>query len=89
MMRHDDLPDPSALLASLLSLMTGFVRTGSPLHATLISRQIAYLHYYPDSQISPLLKSVARRVRSDWEQLRVTLPGCNGANGLSERVELR
>jgi hypothetical protein len=88
MVRYDDLPDSSALLASLLSLMTGSVRTGSPLHATLISRQIAYLQYYPDSQISPPLKSVASRVRYDWEQLRVTLPGCSGANDFSERAEL-
>jgi hypothetical protein len=87
-MNSDDLPDPGALIASTLSLMTGFVRTGCPRQATLVSRQLAYLQCYPDSQISPVLKSVARRLRAEWEQVLFTLPGSGGANGLVEIAKL-
>jgi hypothetical protein len=87
-MNSDDLPDPGALIASTLSLMTGFVRTGCPRQATLVSRQLAYLQCYPDSQISPVLKSVARRLRAEWEQVLFTLPGSGRANGLVEIAKL-
>jgi hypothetical protein len=87
-MNSDDLPDPGALIASTLSLMTGFVRTRCPRLATFVSRQLAYLQCYPDSQISPVLKSVARRLRAEWEQVLFALPGSGGACGLVERAEL-
>jgi hypothetical protein len=88
MTEDNDLPDPAALLASTLSLMTGFVRTGCPRQATLVSRQLAYLQCYPDSQITPVLKSVARRLRAEWEQLLFTLPNSGGADGLLEMAKL-
>jgi hypothetical protein len=87
-MKQDDLPDPGALIASILSLMTGFARTGCRRQATLVSRQLACLQCYPDSQISPVLKSVARRLRAEWEQVLFTLPGSGGANGLVEIAKL-
>ena len=77
--RLADLPDPAALLASTLSLMTGFIRTGCPRQATLVSRQLAYLQTYPDSQMPPILKSVARRLRTEWEQVLFALPQAGGA----------
>jgi hypothetical protein len=64
-MNSDDLPDPGALIASILSRMTGFVRTGCPCQAMLVSRQLACLQCYLDSQISPDLKSVARKLRAE------------------------
>lgn len=73
-MDSDDLPDPAALLASTLSLMTGFIRTGCPRQATLVSRQLTYLQCYPDSEMPPILKSVARRLRTEWEQVLFALP---------------
>ncbi len=87
-MNSDDLPDPGALLASTLSLMTGFVRTGCPRQATLVSRQLAYLQCYPDSQMPPILKSVARKLRDEWEQVLFTLPNSGGADGLLEMAKL-
>ncbi len=88
MNKHEDLPDPDALIASTLSLMTGFVRTGCPRQATLVSRQLTYLQCYPDSQMPPILKSVARRLRAEWEQVLLTLPNSGGADGLVEMAKL-
>jgi hypothetical protein len=88
MQSHDDLPDPGALIASTLSLMTGFVRTGCPRQATLVSRQLAYLQCYPDSRMPPILKSVARKLRAEWEQVLFTLPHSGGADGLVEAAKL-
>lgn len=73
-MDPEELPEPAALLASTLSLMTGFVRSGCPRHARLILRQLAYLQSYPDTFVPPVLKTVARRLRGEWEQVVFALP---------------
>lgn len=73
-MDSDDLPDPAALLASTLSLMSAFARSGCPRQATLIIRQLAYLQSYPDHCVPPLLKQVSQRLRAEWEQLLFALP---------------
>ena len=72
--RIEDLPDPAALMASTLSLMTSFIRTRCPRQATLIVRQLAYLQNYPDALAGPVLKAVARRLHGEWEQLLFALP---------------
>lgn len=70
-MKHDprDLPDPHALLASLLSLMTGFAHTRCPRQAVLVHRQLAYLQSFPDGLMPPPLKAVANRLQGEWERL--------------------
>lgn len=67
--RCDDLPDPHALLASLMSLMTGFAHTRCPRQAMLVRRQLAYLQSFPDGLIPPPLKAVASRLEGEWERL--------------------
>jgi hemoglobin/transferrin/lactoferrin receptor protein len=47
------LPDPSALLASLLNLMTRFSCLGCPQQALLIQRELALPQHYPDEQLAP------------------------------------
>lgn len=54
------LPDPSALLASLLNLMTRFSCLGCPQQALLIQRELALLQHYPDEQLAPLIKQVGQ-----------------------------
>lgn len=66
---RDALPDPHALLASLLSLMTGFAHTRCPRQAVLVHRQLAYLQSFPDGLMPPVLKAVARRLEDEWARL--------------------
>lgn len=73
MSNKSDLPDATALMASLLSLMTRFSCLGCPQQAVLIRRELALLQSYPDSQIPPLLKGVARRLEDEWTQLHFAI----------------
>lgn len=67
------LPDPSALLASLLSLMTRFSCLGDPAQAQLIRRELALLRRYPDDQVPSLLKQVGERLEQEWAQLHFAI----------------
>lgn len=67
------LPDPSALLASLLNLMTRFSCLGCPQQAALIREELALLQAYPDDQLAPLLKQVGRRLEGEWSQLHMAI----------------
>ena len=68
-MPSTEVPDADALLASLLSLMTKFSCLGCPQQAQLIQRELKLLQSYPDQSVAPLLKSVARRLEHEWQQL--------------------
>ncbi|MFZ2853795.1 MAG: hypothetical protein WAZ34_06755 [Rhodocyclaceae bacterium] len=68
-----NLPDATALMASLLSQMTRFSCLGCPQQAALIQRELALLQTYPDSQIPPLLKGVAKRLEGEWTQLHFAI----------------
>ena len=68
------LPDPSALLASLLNLMTRFSCLGCPQQALLIQRELALLQHYPDEQLAPLIKQVGQRLESEWGLLHLAIP---------------
>lgn len=76
----DDFPDPVALLASTLHLMTAYARTGCPGQVQLILRQLAFLQNYPDDRLPPLLKTVARRLGQEWQ-------GISFANTAAPRTE--
>lgn len=67
------LPDPSALLASLLNLMTRFSCLGCPQQAALIRKELALLQAYPDDQLAPLIKQVGQRLESEWSQLHLAI----------------
>ena len=58
-----------ALMASLLSLMTSFSCLGCPNQAIAIQHQLAMLQSYPDEEVSPSLKFIARQLESKWCQL--------------------
>lgn len=72
-MSKPKLPDPNALMASLLSLMTRFSCLGCPNQAVLIQRELTLLQSYPDSQIPPLLKEVAKHLEGEWKQLHFAI----------------
>lgn len=79
-----DLPDATALVTSLLSLMTRFSCLGCPQQALLIGHELALLQHYPDDQVPPLLKQVGRRLENEWQQLHAAIaddpvPGYSGA----------
>ncbi len=61
------LPHPSALIASLLSLMTRFSESADTSLAALIRRELALLQSYPEHDIPPLLKTVAQRLEGEWQ----------------------
>lgn len=86
--RIEDLPDPAALLASTLSLMTGFIRSNCPRQATLIVRQLAFLQHYPDALAGPVLKAVARRLHGEWEQVLFALPRAAGDSATADLAKL-
>ncbi len=71
---HADLPDPAALLASLMSLMTGFARVRCPRQVVMIERQLAYLGNYPEHLMPPILKAAAKRLRGEWQRVLFELP---------------
>lgn len=68
-----NLPDATALVASLLQLMTRFSCLGCPQQAAVIRRELAVLQRYPDDQVAPLLKEVARRLEGEWGQLHLAI----------------
>lgn len=70
----EPLPEPVALIGGLLSLMTGFARTGCPRQAVFIGRQLEFLQRYPDHLMPPPLKAVARRLQSEWAVVVRALP---------------
>jgi hypothetical protein len=81
------LPDASALLASLLKLMTRFSCLGCPQQADLIRRELALLQSYPDEQLPPVIKQTARALEQEWQQLHFALsddrlPGADGLQSL-------
>lgn len=67
------LPDASALIASLLSLMTRFSCLGCPQQAALIRKELALLQAYPDDQLAPLIKQVGQRLEDEWSQLHMAI----------------
>jgi len=67
------LPDPSALVASLLNLMTRFSCLGCPNQAALIRRELALFQSYPDELMPPLLKQVGLRLEQEWAQLHFAI----------------
>ncbi len=76
------LPDTAALLASLLSQMTRFSCLGCPQQAAQIRRELALLQGYPDEQIPPLLKQVARRLEAQWGELHLSIADENAPEAL-------
>ena len=67
------LPDASAMIASLLKLMTRFSCLGCPQQAALIRQELALLQAYPDDQLAPLIKQVGRRLEDEWSQLHLAI----------------
>jgi hypothetical protein len=54
------LPDPIALVASLMSMMTRFSCLGCPRIAGRIRHDLSVLQRYPDDAMPPLLKQWAQ-----------------------------
>lgn len=73
MMSQHQYPDPTALLASLLSMMTRFSCLGCPRLAERIRGNLALLRHYPDDDMPPLLKELALRLEHEWAQLHFAI----------------
>ncbi|MBW7902473.1 MAG: hypothetical protein H3C26_13410 [Rhodocyclaceae bacterium] len=67
------LPDPTALVAALMSMMTRFSCLGCPRLAGRIRRSLALLQHYPDDEMSPPLKQLAARLEREWAQLQFAI----------------
>ncbi|MBK8525338.1 MAG: hypothetical protein IPL58_15640 [Betaproteobacteria bacterium] len=72
-MKKHQRPDPTVLLASLLSMMTRFSCLGCPRLAGRIRRNLALLHHYPDKDMPPQLKELAQRLEHEWAQLHLAI----------------
>lgn len=72
-MPRPDLPEATALVASLLAQMTRFSCLGCPQLAAHIRRDLALFRGYPDAAMPPALKQIARRLEADWAQLHRSL----------------
>ncbi|MBI2306388.1 MAG: hypothetical protein HYU78_03715 [Rhodocyclales bacterium] len=68
--RRPQLPDPTTLVAALLTMMTRFSCLGCPRLAGRIRRNLALLRHYPDDEMPPLLKDLAGRLEREWAQLQ-------------------
>ncbi|MFZ5557336.1 MAG: hypothetical protein ACOZDY_11555 [Pseudomonadota bacterium] len=64
-----NLPDPAALLASALHLMTRHAQVGCPTQAQLVIRQLQAVESHPDASVPPLLREVCRRLVAQWYDL--------------------
>jgi len=66
-------PEASALIASLLTLMTRFSCLGCPTQALLIRKELGLLQSYSDQEVAPLLKDVAKRLDQKWATLHFAI----------------
>ncbi|MFC5300743.1 hypothetical protein [Azospira restricta] len=75
------LPDPSALVAALLTMMTRFSCLGCPRLAGRIRRNLALLQHYADDDMPPLLKALAQKLEREWAQLQFAISDAAGEPG--------
>lgn len=71
--RKPQLPDPTALIAALMTMMTRFSCLGCPRLAKRIRHNLALLQHYADSDMPPLLKQLAQRLEHEWAQLHTAI----------------
>lgn len=88
--RKPRLPDPVALIAALLAMMTRFSCLGCPRLAHRIRRNLALLRHYHDDEIPPLLKQAAQQLERDWAQLHAAISdspdSVSGIETTSDRI---
>ncbi len=63
------VPNPAALVASALHLMTRHAQSGCPTQAQLVIRQLQAVEAHPDASVPPLLREVCRRLVAQWYDL--------------------
>lgn len=71
--RRPQLPDPTTLVAALLTMMTRFSCLGCPRLAGRIRRNLALLQRYADADLPPLLKQLAQKLEGEWAQLQFAI----------------
>lgn len=64
-----NLPEPAAIVASALFLMTRHATTGCPCKAQMVIRQLEFLAQHPSEQVSPMLRQVCRKLIVEWHNL--------------------
>ena len=71
--RRPALPDPTSLIAALMTMMTRFSCLGCPRIAGRIRHDLSVLQRYPDDAMPPLLKQLAVRLEDEWAQLQAAI----------------
>ncbi|MCP5268836.1 MAG: hypothetical protein H6943_07340 [Zoogloeaceae bacterium] len=71
--RTPQLPEPTALIAALLTMMTRFSCLGCPRLAGRIRRNLALLQHYADTDMPPSLKQLAQHLEREWTQLHLAI----------------
>lgn len=82
------LPDPDALVAALLTMMTRFSCLGCPRLAGRIRRHLALLPHYADDEMPPLLKRLAARLEGEWAQLQQALADTDDTDAANAPADL-
>jgi hypothetical protein len=71
--RKLQLPDPVALIAALMTMMTRFSCLGCPRLANRIRRNLALLQHYTEDEMPPALKHTAQRLEREWAELHTAI----------------
>jgi hypothetical protein len=82
--RKPRLPDPTAIVAALMTMMTRFSCLGCSRLAGRIRRNLALLQHYADDDMPPALKSLAQKLEREWAQLQFAIS--DTADGLADEV---
>lgn len=83
------LPDPTAVVAALLAMMTRFSQLGCPRLAGRIRRNLALLQHYADDAMPPLMKQLAVRLEREWAELQHAISDTDtDADGSARRDRL-
>jgi len=64
-----DLPEPAAIVASIIHLMTRHAGSGCPRLGELVIRQLEFLERHPSGEVTPMLRHVCRSLIVDWHRL--------------------
>lgn len=66
MQQNHELPEPAAIVASVIHLMTRHAVSGCPQMGRMVIRQLEYLAHHPSEQITPMLRQVCNSLIVEW-----------------------
>ena len=69
--RPAGLPAPETLFAAVIYLATNYVKTGCPMLAHMIMRQLAYIESHPSGDVAESTRAACSRLRDEWERIGI------------------